>query len=79
VFSMDETKRATIYFDETVHQALRLKAAASNRSISAMVNDAVRASLAEDADDQIAAESRQAEQSISFESFVRELRSSGRL
>jgi plasmid stability protein len=76
---MEDAKRATIYFDATVHQALRLKAAASNRSISAMVNDAVRASLAEDADDQIAAESRQAEQSISFESFVQELRSSGRL
>jgi hypothetical protein len=48
---MEKTKRATIYFDVHVHQALRLRAAASNRSISEMVNEAVRISLAEDADD----------------------------
>lgn len=76
---MDETKRATVYFDATIHQALRIRAAASNRSISEMVNDAVRLSLAEDADDFNDAELRQSEQSLSFESFVRELRSSGRL
>jgi plasmid stability protein len=48
---MDETKRATVYFDADVHRALRLRAAACNRSISDMVNEAVRMTLAEDADD----------------------------
>ena len=76
---MDETKRATIYFDAEVHRALRLRAAACNRSISDMVNEAVRMTLAEDADDLKDAYQRQAELSYSFEDFVTSLRNSGRL
>jgi plasmid stability protein len=76
---MDETKRATIYFDAEVHRALRLRAAACNRSISDMVNEAVSMILAEDADDLKDADQRQAEQSSSFEDLVTSLRNSGRL
>jgi hypothetical protein len=76
---MDETKRATIYFDAEVHRALRLRAAACNRSISDMVNEAVRLTLAEDADDLRDADQRQDEPSSSFEEFVISLRDSGRL
>jgi hypothetical protein len=76
---MDETKRATIYFDAEVHRALRLRAAACNRSISDMVNEAVSMTLAEYADDLKDADQRQAEQSSSFEDFVTSLRNSGRL
>ena len=76
---MDETKRATIYFDAHVHRALRLRAAACNRSISDMVNEAVRMTLVEDADDLKDADQRQAEPSYSFEEFVTSLRDSGRL
>ena len=74
---MEETKRATIYFDADVHRALRLRAAACNRSISDMVNEAVRMTLAEDADDLKDADQRQAEPSSSFEEFVTTLRHSG--
>jgi plasmid stability protein len=76
---MDETKRATIYFDAEVHRALRLRAAACNRSISDMVNEAVRMTLAEDADDLRDANQRQDELSTGFEEFVTSLRNSGRL
>lgn len=76
---MEETKRATIYFDAEVHRALRLRAAECNRSISDMVNEAVRMTLAEDADDLKDADQRQAEPSSSFEDFVTSLRNSGRL
>jgi plasmid stability protein len=76
---MDETKRATIYFDAHVHRALRLRAAACNRSISDMVNEAVRMTLVEDADDLKDADQRQTEPSSSFEEFVTSLRDSGRL
>ena len=76
---MDETKRATIYFDAEVHRARRLRAAAGNRSISHMVNEAVRMTLAEDADDLTDADRRQDEPSSSFEEFVTSLRDSGRL
>ena len=76
---MEESKRATIYFDADVHRALRLRAAACNRSISDMVNEAVRITLAEDADDLRDAEQRQEEESIGFEEFVKSLRKSGRI
>ena len=76
---MEDSKRATIYFDADVHRALRLRAAACNRSISDMVNEAVRMTLAEDADDLRDVEQRQEEESISFEEFVNSLRQSGRI
>lgn len=76
---MEESKRATVYFDALVHQALRLKAAAADRSISDMVNDAVKAALAEDAEDLEAFDRRKSEHSVSFESLVRDLRKRGRI
>ncbi len=76
---MEESKRATIYFDADVHRALRLRAAACNRSISDMVNEAVRMTLAEDADDLRDVEQRQEEESIGFEEFVNSLRKSDRI
>ncbi len=76
---MEESKRATVYFDASVHQALRLKAAAAGRSISDMVNDAVKLALAEDAEDLAAFDQRKGERNVSFESLVRDLRKRGRI
>lgn len=76
---MDTRKRATIYFEPDVHRALRLKAAASDRSISDMVNDAVKAALAEDADDLTAFTKRKNEKSLSFDAFVQGLKRRGRI
>ena len=78
---MDKSKRATVYFDASVHQALRLKAAATDRSISKMVNDAVKLALAEDAEDLTAFDKRKRkrEPSTSFESVVRDMRKRGRI
>ena len=42
-------RRATICLSSEVHKALRLKAAATDRTISELVTDAVRGSLKEDA------------------------------
>jgi len=44
-------KRATIYFEPELHQALRVKAAHTQRSVSNLVNDAVRQALREDRED----------------------------
>jgi plasmid stability protein len=76
---MDNQKRATVYFEPDVHRALRLKAAASDRSISDMVNDAVKAVLAEDADDLAAFARRKREKSLSFDTFVQGLKRRGRI
>lgn len=70
-------KRATVYFDSALHKALRLKAAETERSVSDVVNEAVRALLAEDAVDLAAVRDRQGEPTVSFESFVRDLKSQG--
>ena len=76
---MNLPKRATVYFEPEIHRALRLKAAASDRSISDMVNDAVKLALAEDAEDLAAFEERAHEKSIDFETVVRSLRRRGKI
>ena len=76
---MESSKRATVYFTAEVHRALRLRAAAADRSISDMVNDAVRAALAEDAIDLESFTERRSEKTTSFESFVTGLKRRGRL
>lgn len=76
---MGLSKRATIYFSPEIHKALRLRAAANDCSVSDMVNDAVKASLAEDAIDLNAIDSRTKEKSISFDSFVRNLKRRGKI
>ena len=76
---MTETKRTTIYLDSELHRALRLRSAASDVSISEMVNDAVRLALAEDAIDLEASEVREGEPALDFETVVRDLKRRGRL
>ena len=76
---MPDTKRATIYFDPALHRALRTKAAASDLSISELVNRAVRDSLDEDAEDLAIFEERKNDPTIPFEEFVRDMKRRGRL
>ncbi len=76
---MEALKRATVSFDPAIHQALRLKAAATDRTISELVNEAVKVALAEDAEDYTAFAQRQGEKDLSFETVVRDLRASGRI
>ena len=68
-----------MYFEADVHRALRLKAAETDRSVSDLVNEAVRAQLAEDADDLEAFRRRKKEPAIAFEGFVRDMKRRGRL
>lgn len=72
-------KRATVYFDPALHHALRLKAAETDRSISDLVNEAVKAALAEDATDIEAFEVREQEPDYSFEKVVKDLRRRGKI
>ena len=68
-----------MYFQPEIHRALRLKAASSDRSISDMVNDAVKQALAEDAEDLGAFKTRKREPNLDFEQFVRALKRRGKL
>jgi hypothetical protein len=73
------TKRATVYFEPIIHRALRLKAAETDRSLSDIVNEAVKLSLAEDAEDLAAFEERASEPSLPFEKVVKELKKRGKI
>jgi len=72
-------KRATVYFDPALHRALRIKAASTERSLSDLVNDAIRASLAEDAEDLAAFDERAREPSLAFEDVLKDLKRRGKL
>jgi hypothetical protein len=74
-----QTKRATIYFDPNLHKALRLKAFETSRSVSELVNEAVRDALSEDAEDLLAFEERTDETLISYEEMVKRLKKDGRI
>jgi plasmid stability protein len=76
---MNAVKRSTVYFDPDLHRALRLKAAETDRSLSELVNEAVRLTLAEDAEDLAAFEERAAEPSISFDEAIKALKRSGKI
>ena len=72
-------KRSTIYLDPVLHKALRLKSVETSRSMSDLVNDAVGAALAEDADDLAAFGERASEPLISFEDMLKRLKADGRI
>jgi hypothetical protein len=72
-------KRATVYLDPSIHQALRIKSAETDRTISELVNEALRASLAEDAEDLEAFEVREREPDLRYEEVVRDLRRRGKI
>ncbi len=67
-------KRTTIYFDPNLHMALRLKAVSVSRSVSDLVNDAVRRVLVEDAGDITAFEERDKDPLISYEEMIKRLK-----
>jgi predicted transcriptional regulator len=74
-----KVKRATIYLDPDLHKALRLKAIETSRSVSELVNEAIREALAEDAEDITAFEERVGEPLISYDEMVKRLKKDGRI
>ncbi|MFB0515079.1 MAG: ribbon-helix-helix protein, CopG family [Candidatus Neomarinimicrobiota bacterium] len=74
-----DVKRTTIYLDSRLHKALRLKAAETDRSISDLVNEALRLSLAEELEDLAAFDERAGEPNLRFEDVLKDLRRSGRI
>jgi post-segregation antitoxin (ccd killing protein) len=74
-----QVKRATIYLDPDLHKTLKLKAIETSRSVSELVNEAIREALAEDAEDINAFEERVGEPLISYDEMVKRLRKDGRI
>jgi len=75
----ESSKRSTVYFEPGIHQALRLKSAVTHRSVSELVNEAVRNLLQEDQEDLAAFENRVAEPSMSYEELLHDLKAHGKL
>ncbi|MCF8090931.1 MAG: CopG family transcriptional regulator [Desulfotignum sp.] len=73
------SKRSTIYLDPALHQALRLKALETSRSMSEIINEALKEALSEDAEDLAVFDERAGEPLISYEQMVKRLKKDGRL
>ncbi len=74
-----QLKRATVYIRPDVHQAVKLKSAVTNQSISDIVNDALVATLSEDEEDLAAFEERASEPVISYEALLKKLKADGKI
>ncbi|HMK43379.1 MAG TPA: hypothetical protein VK445_04520 [Dissulfurispiraceae bacterium] len=68
------TKRTTIYLDSDLHKSLRLKAVETASSVSELVNNAVRESIAEDAEDVAAYADRKMDPLISYDEMLKKLK-----
>ncbi len=79
IMSEETSKRATVYFEPALHKAIRLKAAHTHRSVSDIVNDAVRLALREDQEDLAAFDDRVAEPVISYEALLKDLKAHGKI
>jgi len=73
------TKRTTIYLDADIHHALRIKAAETENSMSELIGEAIKTSLAEDSIDLAAFEERKNEPSLAFEDVLKRLKRSGKI
>jgi len=73
------SKRSTIYLDPALHQALKIKSLETSRSMSEIINDAVKEAIAEDAEDLAVFDKRQDEPLISYENMVKRLKKDGRI
>ncbi len=73
------TKRSTIYLDPDLHKALRLKAVETERSISDLVNEAVKNVLIEDSIDLKAFEELKNDPVFSFEEVLKKLKKNGKI
>ena len=75
----DLSKRSTVYFDPAIHQALKLKAASTNVSISDLVDEAVRLLMLEDQEDLASIADRVSEPLVSYEALLGDLKKNGKI
>jgi hypothetical protein len=71
--------RTTITLDEDILKLLKLKALETSESLSSLVNNIVIDAFREDSIDLIAFDERKNEETLSFESFLKQLENNGKL
>ena len=72
-------RRATVYLDDDLHKALRIKSMETDSTISEIVNEAVRVALHEDREDIMVVEERKGETPVSYEAFLKDLKDRGQI
>jgi len=72
-------KRATVYFEPEIHKALKIKSLETSKSVSELVNNAVKELFAEDAEDLAAIEQRADDKLISYAEIIKRLKKDGRI
>lgn len=73
------SKRSTVYFEPAIHNALKLRAAASDTSISELIDEAVRLLMREDQEDLAAVRQRAKDPEISYEYLLNSLEADGKI
>jgi hypothetical protein len=73
------SKRSTVYFDPAIHQALKLRAASTDVSLSELVDEAVRLLMVEDQEDLAAIADRFSEPVVTYEALLNNLKKHGKL
>lgn len=73
------SKRSTVYFEPAIHNALKLKAAAADSSVSELIDEAVRLLMREDQEDLAAVRQRINEPEISYETLINSLQADGKI
>lgn len=71
--------RTTITLDEDILKLLKLKALETSESLSSLVNNIVIDAFREDSMDLKAFDERKNEETLSFESFLKQLEANGKL
>ena len=74
-----EHTRATLYLDENIHKALKVRAAMLKTSISELANSAIKEIFEEDVMDLKAIRARRNEKETPLDDFLKELKQNGLL
>ena len=73
------SKRSTVYFDPAIHQALKVKSAICEQSVSELIDEALKLFMREDQKDLQAFSDRENEPEISYESLLSDLKKNGKI
>lgn len=73
------SKRSTVYFEPEIHQALKIRAALTQVSVSELIDQAVRLLMREDQEDLQAVSARADEEEISYEALLDDLKKHGKI
>ncbi len=73
------SKRSTVYFDPSIHHALKLKAVTTHLSVSELIDEALKLFMREDQEDLSAFSERANESEISYEELLNDLKEHGKI